>query len=313
MESIRLRRAPVSAPAKRKEKSTALGFREAVWGYLFIGPSILGVLAFTLLPVLAALGISFTEWDLITAPRFAGLSNYRTLWGDPTFTKVLRNTLYYTAGSVPLNLVLSLLLAVALNQKIRGLAFYRTAYFLPVVSSMVAVSLIWSWLYNTNYGLINALLIRLGLPPVGWLTTSQWAMPAVIITSVWKSLGFNMIIFLAALQDVPQVLYDAAKIDGANSRQLFRHVTLPMITPAAFFVLVMSIIGSFQAFDQVYIMTDGGPARSTTVIVYYIWQNAFEFFKMGYASAMAYVLFVLVLAATVIQWCVRGRWVFGEM
>ncbi len=300
-------------PANQRSRETSIRFGEALWGYLLIAPSMLGVLAFSLFPVLAALGISFTDWNLITPPEYVSLSNYRVLLGDPNFTRVLLNTLYYTAGTVPLNLVLSLALAVALNQKIRGIALYRTAYFIPVVSSMVAVGLIWSWLYDTNYGLINALLVKMHLSPVGWLTSTEWAMPAVIITSVWKSLGFNMMIFLAALQDIPKALYEAAKIDGANSWQLFRHITLPLVTPAVFFVLIMGIIGSFQAFDQVYVMTEGGPARATTVIVFYIWQNAFEFFKMGYASATAYVLFLLILAGTIIQWRIRRRWVFGEM
>lgn len=297
----------------RPARCSPLRLRDAFWGYLFIAPSMLGVLMFTLFPVLAALGISFSEWNLITPPRFVGLEGYRALLSDPVFGKVLLNTLYYTAGSVPLNLILALALALALNQKIRGIAVYRTAYFMPVVSSMVAVGLIWAWLYDTDYGLFNALLARLHLPPVAWLTSTEWAMPAVILTSVWKSVGFNMVIFLAALQDVPEGLYEAARIDGAGAWRLFRHITLPLISPAVFFVVVMGIIGSFQAFDQVYVMTEGGPARATTVIVYYIWQNAFKFFKMGYASAMAYVLFLLVLLATLAQWQVRRRWVFGEM
>ena len=293
----------------RPARWSAPRLRNAFWGYLFIAPSMLGILAFTLFPVLAALGISFSEWNLITPPVFVGLDGYRALLSDPLFGKVLLNTLYYTAGSVPLNLVLSLALAVALNQRIRGLALYRTAYFMPVVSSMVAVGLIWAWLYDTDYGLVNALLVRLHLPAIAWLTSTEWAMPAIILTSVWKSLGFNMIIFLAALQDVPEALYEAARIDGASAWRLFRYITVPLISPATFFVLVMGIIGSFQAFDQVYIMTNGGPARATTVIVYYIWQNAFKFFKMGYASAMAWILFLIVLAATALLFR-SSSWVF---
>ena len=300
-------------PANQQSRWASTRFREALWGYLFITPSMLGVLAFNLFPVLAALGISFTNWNLITPPEFASLSNYRILMSHPTFGRSLLNTLYYTAGSVPLKLILSLALAGALNQRIRGIAVYRTAYFMPVVSSMVAVGLIWSWLYDTNYGLINVILVKMHLSPVGWLTTTEWAMPAVIITSVWQSLGFSMIIFLAALQDIPKALYEAAKIDGADSWQLFRHVTLPLVTPAIFFALVMDLIGSLQAFGQFYIMTEGGPAKATTVIVFHIWQNAFEFFRMGYASAMAVVLFLLILAGTIIQWRIRRRWVFGEM
>lgn len=286
--------------------------KEALWGYLLIAPGIFGVLAFTLLPVLAALGISFTKWTLLTPPEFVGLDNYRKLFTDATAAQVMRNTIYFTTVSVPLGLMLSLGLAVALNQKIRGLAIFRTAYYLPVISASVAVSMVWMWILDGNYGLLNSFLSILGISPVSWLSSRTWAMPSIIMVSVWKGLGFNMIIFLAALQDIPKELYDAAKIDGAKGRSLFQYITLPLITPAIFFTMVTGIIGSFQSFDLVYNMTEGGPARSTSVISYYIWQQAFDFLHMGYGAALAYVLFFAILIVTLFQWRARRQWVFGE-
>ena len=300
----------VRHPPHRRWRLTA-NAREAMWGYLFLLPNILGFLVFTLGPVLASLYISLTEWNAITAPEFVGLAHYgRLVFKDETFRKVLVNTVYFTGVSVPVSAVISLALAILLNQKLRGLLIYRTVYFLPVVSSMVAVALVWQWLYNPEFGLINEFLWSIGLPAPKWLASSAWAMPAVIIMSVWKGLGYNMIIFLAGLQDIPVFLYEASELDGANSWQKFRHVTLPMLSPTTFFVVVMSIIASFQVFDQVYVMTRGGPARATSVIVHYLYQNAFQYFEMGYASAMAYVLFVIVFILTLIQVRRHGRVAF---
>ncbi len=295
--------------AKRKSK---IAWREAIWGYLFIAPGMLGLLVFTLFPVLFALGISFTNWSILAKPEFVGAANYLKLTRDPVFSKVMLNTLYYTAVSVPLNLIFSLFFAVILNQKIRFLALFRTAYFLPVVSASVAVSMVWMWLLDSNFGLINTALVATGLDPVAWLSNPKTAMPAIIIVSVWKSMGWNMIIYLAALQDVPEELYDAAKIDGANKWKMFRFVTLPLITPAIFFTAITGFIGSFQGFDLVYNMTQGGPARSTSVIGYYIWEQAFKYSKMGYGAALAYVLFLVILVITLIQWQARRNWVYGE-
>lgn len=276
--------------------------REALWGYFFLLPNVLGFLVFTLGPVMAALLISLTKWDAITSPQFIGLANYiRLLTRDTTFRKVLWNTVYFTGVSVPLGTVLALTLALLLNQKLRGVLVYRTVYFLPVISSMVGVALVWQWLYNVEYGLINQFLFTLGITGPKWLASTRWAMPAVIIMSVWKGLGYNMVIFLAGLQDVPEFLYEAAELDGANGWQKLRNVTLPMLQPTTFFVIVMSIIGSFQVFDQVFVMTSGGPARATSVIVHYLYQNAFQYFEMGYASAMAYVLFAIIFVVTLIQ------------
>jgi multiple sugar transport system permease protein len=290
----------------------SVNWREAAWGYFFIAPGILGVIIFTFFPVFFALGISFTDWSILAQPNWVGADNYTRLVVDPIFAKVMRNTLYYTIVSVPLGLVASLFFAIILNQKIRFLALFRTAYFLPVISASVAVSMVWMWLLDSNFGLINLGLVRIGLSPVQWLSNPLTAMPAIIIVSVWRSMGWNMIIFLAALQDVPEDLYAAGKIDGANNWQLFRSITLPLITPAIFFTTITGFIGSFQGFDLVYNMTQGGPARSTSVVGYYIWETAFKYSKMGYGAAMAYVLFGIILVITLVQWRVRRRWVFGE-
>jgi multiple sugar transport system permease protein len=294
---------------KRKRK---LERRERWWGLLFISPNLILFIAFFLIPILATFFFSFTKWDLISPPQSVGIVNYRKLFLNQEFRKVLFNTFYFSLLSTPLNVALPLALAVALNQKLRGMAFYRTIYFLPVVSSMVAVSLVWLWLYNPDFGLINAFLRKLGLPAPGWITSVIWAMPSVVIVTVWKGLGFYMMIFLAALQDVPESLIEAAKIDGANFCQRFLHVTVPMISPAIFFVVIMSTIWGFQTFDQIFMMTQGGPLRSTTVLVYDLYREAFEFLHMGYASAIAVMLLVLVMVVTIAQWIARSRWVHGE-
>jgi multiple sugar transport system permease protein len=285
---------------------------ERRWALFFLAPDAIGFLVFTLLPVLASLGLSFVKWNLVGRPIFNGLGNYGRAFSDPMFWRVLKNTAYYTLGTVPTSMVLSLLLALALNQKIKGVTLFRGLYYLPVISPMVAVAMVWRWLYNADFGIINYFLSLVGLPAIRWLTTSLWAMPAVIVMSVWKSLGYGMVIFLAGLQGIPQHLYDAAAVDGANAWQRFRHVTLPMLSATTFFVLVTSIISSFQVFGQVYIMTRGGPANATSTIVYYIYQNGFESFRMGYASALSWLLFAVIFIFTIIQFQTQREWVYYE-
>jgi len=292
--------------------------QETIAAFLFLLPNILGFFIFTTGPVLASLGISLVSWNLLTPPNWLGLNNYLVLISDQDFWKSVWATLYYTLGGVPLGIVLSLLLAVALNQKIRGIGIYRTIYFIPVVSSMVAVSLMWRWMYNPTAGILNYVLseifefLRLPITPPDWLQSTTWAMPAIIIMSVWKGLGYNMVIYLAGLQGIPTSLYEAAEMDGANGLNKFFNITLPLLTPTTFFVLIMSLIGSFQVFEQAYIMTNGGPARATITTVYYIYQNGFQWFKMGYASAVAWVLFAAIMIITVVQWRYQDRWVFYE-
>jgi multiple sugar transport system permease protein len=282
---------------------------ENIWLWIFLGPMLFGLIFGSLGPVLAAIGISFLDWDVITAPSFIGVENYQRLFQDPTFAKAIRNTLYYVGVMVPATTVLSLVLAMLLNQKLRGVTFYRTAYFLPVVSSTVAVALVWSWIYSKDFGLLNWVLRLLGLEPIAWLSSSRWAMPSVILMGVWGTLGTGMVIFLAGLQSISQSYYEAAEVDGASSWDKVRHITLPLITPSLFFFFVIEMINAFQTFEQIYIMTRGGPANATTTIVYYIYRNAFRNFKMGYASAQAIALFLIIMVLTLIYWRMQNKWV----
>lgn len=284
--------------------------RDGTWAFLLLLPNILGFFAFTLLPVVASFLLSFASWDMLSPIKWVGLGNYASLLKDETFMKVFWNTLYFAGVSVPAGIILSLFLAVALDQSISLKKFYRTAYFLPVVSSMVAVAVVWQFIYNPEYGLLNYFLAMFGVEGPDWLTSTVWAMPAVIITSVWKNLGFNMLLFLAGLQGISGSYYEAAELDGARWRHKFRYITVPLLSPTTFFVTVMSFISSFQVFDTVFLMTQGGPARSTSVIVHYLYENAFKYFNMGYASAMAYVLFFMVFAITLIQWWRQRKWGF---
>ena len=290
-----------------KQFSQSYNKKEVLWGYAFITPILIGFIVFMLYPLLASLYLSLTNSDGITPPKFIGLDNYVNLFKDNDFIQSLKVTVYYVVGTVPIGALLSLLFALLLNQKVRFMTFYRTAYFLPVITSMVAVATVWKWLYNTDYGLINGFLAKLGLFEPPWLANELWAMPSVMIMSIWKGIGFNMVIFLAGLQGISPSMYEAAKIDGANSFQRFIYITVPLLRHTTFFVIIMSIIGSFQVFDQIFVMTNGGPANSTSVIVYYIYQNAFIFFKQGYASAMAYILFGIIFIATLIQMKIANR------
>ena len=282
---------------------------ERFWLWLFLAPTLIGLTFGTLGPVLAAIGISFTKWDVLTPPVFTGLGNYIQLVSDPTFKKSILNTFYYVLGTVPAATVLGLMLALLLNQKLRGVTFYRTAYFLPVVSSTVAVALVWSWIYSKDFGLLNFVLRSIGLQPVAWLNSTRYAMLALIIMGIWGLLGEGMIIFLAGLQAISQSYYEAAEVDGANSWGKFVHITLPLITPSMFFYFIITMINAFQAFEQIYVMTRGGPSNATTTMVYYIYNNAFRNFRMGTASAQAIVLFFIVMVLTLIYWRSQEKWV----
>ncbi len=284
--------------------------REITAAYGFLLPNLLGFAVFTFFPVVAALIISFTDWDLLQAPTWVGLENYRRLLSDPLFGQVLRNTALYVLGTVPLQMALALAVALALNQRIPGQLFFRTAYFMPVVASTVAVALVWRWIFNYDFGLLNSFLYMVGIQdPPNWLGSTRWALVSIIIMSIWQQVGYSMVLFLAGLQGVPQQLYEAAKIDGAGPSARFWFITLPMLSATTFFVLVISIINSFQVFDQALIMTQGGPANATNTIVFHIYRNAFQFFRMGYASAMAWVLFAIIFAVTLMQFRYQRRWV----
>lgn len=286
--------------------------QEAALAYLFLLPTLIGLLFLTLGPVLVGFLVSFTNWNILLPPQWVGLVNYEALAMQDLPRKVLGNTLYYTVLNVPLNMAVALAAALVLNQKLRGVSFYRAVYFLPVVSSTVAASLIWTWLYSPNFGPLNYLLSLVGIQGPPWLGSTTWAMPAVIIMSVWKGFGTNMLIFLAGLQGMPHEVQEAAMIDGANRWQRFWRVTWPLLTPTTFFVLVISCIVSFQVFEQVFVMTDGGPAYATTVLGLFIYLNAFRYNNMGYAAAAAYLLFALTLIVTFVQFRFQGRWTYYE-
>jgi multiple sugar transport system permease protein len=286
--------------------------QEAALAYLFLLPTLIGLALFTVGPVVAGFLVSFTNWNILLPPQWVGLDNYQALVTQDLPRKVLWNTLYYTLLNVPLNMAVALGVALLLNQQLRWTSFYRAVYFLPVVSSTVAASLIWTWLYSPNFGPINYFLGLVGIKGPPWLGSTTWAMPAVILMSVWKGFGTNMLIFLAGLQGMPQEVQEAAMIDGANRWQRFWRITWPLLTPTTFFVLIISCIVSFQVFEQVFVMTDGGPAYATTVLGLFIYLNAFRYNNMGYAAAAAYVLFALTLAFTLAQFRFQGRWTYYE-
>ncbi|MDB5082269.1 MAG: sugar transporter permease, partial [Chloroflexi bacterium] len=279
----------------------------------FISPMVVGYLVFLAGPISAAFTMSLTNWSLTTAPSFIGLDNYsKALTNDPTFWTSVGNTIVFSLGLVPLNIILALALALLLHQKLPGIGVFRTLIFTPVVTSVVVWAIVWKYIFATDAGLINQILKIIGIEGPAWLYDQNLTMPAVIVVSVLKNVGLNMVIFLAALHDVPQLYYDAAKIDGASRWKTFTNVTLPMISPAVFLATVLTVIGSFKVFGQIYVLTGGGPGTSTYVLVYYFYKQAFQFFEYGYASAIAFILFLIILCLTVIQWNMRKRWVHHE-
>jgi multiple sugar transport system permease protein len=271
-------------------------------GYAFLAPSFIVLAVFTYFPVVYALGISFFKWRIMRGdPVFNGLTNYQLLLTSADFWQAISNTIYFAVGSIPTGMAIALLIALLLNRPMRGRSIYRTAYFLPTITSMVAVSVVWMWIYHPDVGLMNYFLELFHLPAIRWLNDPVWAMPSLILLSIWKGMGYNVIIYLAGLQNIPEQLYEAAKIDGANRWQLFRNVTWPLLTPTTFLILIMAVINSFQAFTEFNVMTQGGPLGVTTTIVYYLYQQAFQQFNMGYGSALAIVLFLIILGLTLVQ------------
>lgn len=286
------------------------GWRRNGWLALFILPSLAGMLLFVIGPIVASAVLTFYQWDLLTDPEYVGLANFRRLFGDEAVWEALKHTLTFIAGYVPAVMVLALFLALALNAQLKGIAFMRTAFFLPVVSSWVAVALLWKWLFNPRYGLINYGLDQIGIEGPKWLFDRDWAMPAIIITSVWKDLGFVAVLFLAGLQAIPNDVYEASSLDGAGRFEQLRSITVPLLRPTIFFVSIISIINSFQVFPQVWVMTEGGPAGATTVIVERVVKHAFSYGEMGYAATISWVLFALVLIVTVFQLWLQRREAF---
>jgi len=286
--------------------------REAFAGFLLISPWIIGFLAFTAGPMVVSLLLSFTQCDILSPPLFVGFTNFRQLVEDPLFWRALFNTFIYAILNVPLALAGSLSLALILNKRVPGLTVFRTVFYLPELIPVVATSIIWSWMLNTHFGIINYLLLGLGLPTVPWLESTRWALPSLVLMSLWTIGGSRMLIFLAGLQGVPEELQEAAALDGASPWKRLWHITLPLLSPVIFFNFLLAVIGSAQVFTPAYVVTNGGPANSTLVYMLYLFRNAFQYFRMGYASAMAWLLLMCLLLFTTLQFRVMRGWVHYE-
>ena len=282
--------------------------KQAFAGYIFILPAIIGTLIFIIIPIFCSFGLSFTKWDLLNPIEFTGFENYKRVFTEPVLVKILINTFVYAISVTILGVIIPLVLAYILNCKIRGSEFFKTAYFLPFVTPMIVIGIIWEWIFDPNIGILNNVLHL----HINWLYDTNFAMPALIIVSVWKLIGYNMVIFLSGLSTMNNELLEASKIDGANEYETFRFISVPLLSPTIFFVVIITAISSFQVFDLIYVMTQGGPLDSTNVLVYSIYKNAFEYFNVGKASALAYVLFAIVLILTLFQWKIRKKLVYLE-
>ena len=303
MSTATLKPPPVQRRRRGARRIAGLMWRERS-AYAFLAPGLILFSIFTVFALGFAFYLTFREWNILEPEKpFIGLQNYRDMIGDEDFRRSVINTFYFTGASVPLGMALGLGVALLLNQPLRGRSILRTLFFLPVVTPFVVAAIVWKWLYNGDFGPINYYLLKTHLisEPLLWLADKNLAMPAVVLMSVWTSVGFSMVVYLAALQGVPAELYESARIDGAGAWARFRYVTLPMLAPSTLFLMVMGIIGSFQVFTQIYIMTSGGPVNRTSTMVYYIYEAAFKFYEMGYASTLAYALFLLLLVFTAIQ------------
>lgn len=289
------------------------GVQRAEWrdGWLFAMPFLIGVVVFWLGPMLYSLFLVTQNWDMLSTPQFVGLRNITNALNDPLVSKSLYNTAYYTFLGVPLQLLIALVLALALNQKIRGQAIYRTIFYLPAITPAVAFAVVWMQIFNADFGVLNNILRSFGIPGYKWLFDPNLAKPAFILMSLW-TVGPQMVIFLAGLQSVPVELLEAAEIDGANSWQRFWGVVIPMLSPVIFFNLIIGIIGTFQVFSNAFIMTNGGPQNSTLFVVLYVYLNGFRFFKMGYAATLAWLLFWIIMFFTALQFVLGNRWVYYE-
>lgn len=301
---------------KMKPKLSKLARKEAMWGYIFITPGTLGVIVFTLFPLLFSFVMSFTDWSMLSNPHFLGLKNYIELFQDETAGKEFRNTFIYAFGTAPIGVFISLVLATLMNTKIKGRSFYRVVYFLPYVSMPAAITIVWQWMLNSETGLVNAIISALGFEKIPFMSDPNWIMPVMIFISIWQMIGYNMIILLAGLQNIPQTYYEAARVDGAGPVKQFFKITIPIVSPTLFFLMIISFINSFKAFDVVYMIvgahaiTGGGPlADASRTVVYGIYERSFIELRMGYAAAEAVILFFIILALTFIQFKLQNKWV----
>lgn len=270
-------------------------------GWLMVAPAVIHVGMWIALPVLATIVLSFTDYSVFDSPRFIGLDNYTELWNDDVFRKATINTIVYTFFTVPFSMAIAVVIAVLLNQKLRGRAIYRAAFFLPQVTATVAIAMVWLWMYDPQFGLFNGFLSFFGIPGQAWLANPDFALGSVILVGIWQGIGLKMLIYIAALQNIDPGLYEAASMDGASNVRQFFSITLPMLKPATFFVFVVSIISAFQVFDQIYVLTNGGPANATTMMTYEVYRSAFQNFRMGMACAQSVVLFAFLLVLTVVN------------
>lgn len=289
-----------------------ISFRKWGWVAFFIGPSLLGMLVFLVGPIIYSLGLTLYDWNLLSKPEFIGLDNFNNLYHDAAFRAAFQHTLTFIVLYIPAVLGMALGVAILLNQKLRGLAFFRMSFFVPVVSSWVVVSLMWKWIFNPRFGLLNYVLAQIGIDGPAWLFDPDVALYAIVITSVWKDTGFIAVMLLAGLQNIPESFYEAARIDGANQFRIWRHITLPLLTPSLFFALIISIINSFQIFDQVWLMPERFARSGTTVIVEQIVNHAFRYNRMGYAASMSWVLFGVIFVITLVQFRLQKQWVHYE-
>lgn len=307
---------PGQKQTEKKSRHSKLARREAVWGYLFITPGTVGVIVFTLFPLLFSFVMSFTDWSMLAAPHFLGLENYLELFRDRTIGKEFSNTFVYAFGTAPIGVFVSLVLATLMNTKIRGRSFYRVAYFLPYVSMPAAITIVWQWMLNSDTGIVNAIIRALGFDTVAFMSDPKLIMPVMIFISIWQMIGYSMIILLAGLQNIPQTYYEAAKVDGAGPVKQFFKITIPIVSPTIFFLMIISFINSFKAFDIVYMIvgahaiTGGGPlADASRTVVYGIYERSFIELRMGYAAAEAVILFLIILALTFVQFRLQNKWV----
>ena len=301
---------PKEGPRLRRVAS--LKRQEAVAGFIYISPWLLGFLAFTAFPFLASFYLSFTDYTVVSQPRFAGFSNYvEALSGDDLFWGSLRRTFTYAIVGVPLGILGSLACALLLNQALKGTTLFRVLFFLPSLTPLVALALLWQWIFQPDFGVLNFLLAKVGIDGPGWLSSIEWALPSLIIMALWGTVGGGqMVIFLAGLQGVPQELYEAVEIDGGGPWYKFRHVTLPMISPTMFFNLILGIIGALRVFTVAYVSTEGGPAYATWFYILHLYTQAFKYFNMGYASALAWIFFIILIVFTYLQVRASRHWVF---
>jgi multiple sugar transport system permease protein len=310
-EALKLAQHSALSTQRSHESMAGLRRKEAIWAYLFIAPTFIGFSIFIAGPMVVSLGLSLFEWDVVSAPEYLGLDNYRFMVQDERFRNAFRNTALFAFLVVSLNLVVALSLAAALQRTLPTILryYYRTAFFLPMVTSMASISIVLGFLFHKELGIVNYYLGVLGIPQVPWLTSSSWALITIVLATVWKSFGFDLILFIAGIQNIPRHLYEAASIDGASGWQQFWRITIPLLSPTMFFAVVVGLISSFQVFDQAFIMTRGGPGDATRTLVMVIFEDAFGTLRMGYGSAIAMVLFVVILGLTIVQFRLSQRWV----